>query len=106
MRKKLRVIERKLGRERAWGQATSGEFLIEIDPRQHPKEYLDTIIHEALHIIEPDWSERKVSLTSRRISELMWGMGYRRIYKGIAIKRERSIPSTLPSVYKRRNPRK
>lgn len=78
MRKKLKVIERKLGRERAWGQAFSGEFLIEVDPRQPPREYLDTLIHEALHIFEPDWTERKICITSRKISSLVWEMGYRR----------------------------
>lgn len=88
MPKKLKVIERKLGRERAWGQAVSGEFLIEIDPRQAPKEYLDTIIHEALHIIEPDWEEYKVCRTSRQLSALVWEMGYRRI-----LKKSRHLPA-------------
>ena len=85
MQTKLKVIERKLGREGAWGQAVSGESLIEVDPRQPPKEYLDTILHEAMHIIEPDWSEGKVSVTARKLSELVWGMGYRRCFKGTVL---------------------
>ena len=31
--KSVKVVWRKLGKERAWGQATIGENLIEIDPR-------------------------------------------------------------------------
>jgi hypothetical protein len=76
---KWRVIERKLGRERAVGQVTQGEGIIEVDPRQNPKEYMDTLIHEALHLLEPDWSEKKVCAYARKISRLLWSLGYRRL---------------------------
>lgn len=66
-------------RERALGQAWQGENLIEIDPRQPPKEYLDTLIHESLHIIFPELSERKVNTAARKLSALLWKEKYRKV---------------------------
>lgn len=75
----ITVEERKLMRERALGQAWQGENLIEIDPRQPPKEYLDTLIHESLHIIFPELSERKVNTAARKLSALLWKEKYRKV---------------------------
>ena len=73
-----RVVERKLGRYKAWGTCSSdGE--IEIDPRQKPKEYLDTLIHELLHWISPKMSERKVRASARLITAELWTRGFRKI---------------------------
>lgn len=77
--KKVEIIERKLGREKALGQAWND--LVEIDPRQDPKEYLDTAIHELLHIAQPELSESKVVQISRLISSKLWKLGFRRIHK-------------------------
>jgi len=77
--KKVEIIERKLGREKALGQAW--DDLVEIDPRQCSKEYLDTAIHELLHIAQPELSESKVVRVSRLISSKLWKLGFRRIHK-------------------------
>ena len=50
MAKKLILKERKLGRERASGQAYPDDGLIEIDPRLTPRQWLSTLIHEAVHM--------------------------------------------------------
>lgn len=76
---KIRVVEKRLGRERAMGQAIHGENVVEVDPRQHPREYLDTVIHEVLHLAHPDFSERQVCITSRKISTALWRLNYRRV---------------------------
>ena len=85
--KKRRVInvrERNLGREKAMGLAHFDYYgenrnLIEVDPRQTSKQYLDTLIHEALHCIFPDMAETKIIKHSSRLARLIWRQGYRRI---------------------------
>ena len=73
------IIERKLGRERAWGLAYQGDNLIEIDPRQDPKNYLDTLIHEMLHLIHPEWTEEEVMRTASGLAEAVWAANYRKV---------------------------
>jgi hypothetical protein len=68
----------KLGRERAWGQADSAAGIIELDPRLKGKKHLEILIHEALHIIEPTWSETKVVNESKRLAKVIWSQNYRR----------------------------
>jgi hypothetical protein len=73
-----RVVERKLGRYKAWGTCSSdGE--IEIDPRQKPKQYMDTLVHELLHWISPKMSERQVRAAARLMTRELWKAGFRRI---------------------------
>ena len=84
--KKRRVInvrERNLGREKAMGLAHFDYYgenknLIEVDPRQNSMDYLDTLIHEALHVMFPDMSEAEVVKHSSRFARLVWRQGYRR----------------------------
>lgn len=76
---KLKVVERKLGQENAWGMYWMGEHRIEIDPRQTPKKYLNTLIHEAAHHILPGASEDKVKRIAGALTELLWKMKYRRV---------------------------
>lgn len=73
------VIERRLGREKAFGQAYMGLDIIEVDPRQDERERLDTIIHELLHLLLPGWSEREVIRGARWISQNLWREKYRRV---------------------------
>lgn len=75
----LQIIERKLGREKALGLCYQGEDLIEIDPRQSPKEYLDTCIHELLHVALPDLKEAEVEKTANFIAKYLWKKKYRMI---------------------------
>jgi len=74
---KIKVVHRKLGREKAWGLATFD--LIELDTRLKGRRHLLYLIHEALHIIHPEWSETKVVNVSRAMCKLLWEQNYRRI---------------------------
>lgn len=80
----IKTIEKKLGRQRALGLAetdSAGRDLIVVDPRQCSQERLDTLIHEALHHIRPDWKEAYVARTSRKISRIIWRDRWRRVEK-------------------------
>lgn len=77
---RIKVKFRKLGRERAMGQAHS-DGLIEIDPRQGQKRLLNTLIHELLHVIEPDWSESKVVRVTGTLTNYIWIARFRRLEK-------------------------
>ena len=76
---KIKVIDKKLGRQKAVGQAYTDARVIEVDPRQRSKSYLDTLIHEMLHVYNPDWSESKVSKTANEMTDIIWSKNYRRI---------------------------
>lgn len=76
---KIRVTERKLGREKSFGMSWQGMRWVEIDPRQTSKEYLDTLIHEALHELLPQHSEEWVTNAATTLSRLIWRMGFRRL---------------------------
>lgn len=74
------VINKKLlESDKCVGQCYPGWYLIEIDPRQCPKDYLDTIIHEALHEIFPKKKESIILKAGTSIANLLWRLGYRRI---------------------------
>lgn len=75
----MKVIVRKLGREKAVGLADTDKKIIEIDPRQKSKSYLDTMIHEALHIAFPELSENQVKKSSKVIRDFLWNHGYRKV---------------------------
>lgn len=81
MSRKLILAERKLGRERAVGQAFPDEGLIEIDPRLEPRQWLSTLVHEAIHIAYPNAEERSVARAERIITRILWRAGIRRIYQ-------------------------
>lgn len=51
--------------------------IIEIDPRQCPKDYLDTIIHEVLHHLFPKKRERVILRAGTTVANLLWRLGYR-----------------------------
>lgn len=78
---KIKVVEKKLGRAKAWGLAYQGEQLIEIDPRQKPSSYLNTLIHEALHLAFTDLGERRVRRISGELTRVILGAGFRRLQK-------------------------
>jgi hypothetical protein len=54
---------------------------IEIDPRQSPKDYLDTLIHESLHEIFPGKKESAILNAGTSLANLLWRLGYRRVKK-------------------------
>jgi len=70
--KKIQVVERKLGRQRAVGQAWREDNIIDIDPRQTSKEYFLTLIHERVHLLYPSWSEKEVIELEKGLGEFLW----------------------------------
>lgn len=77
--RKPKVIQRKLGRQKALGIADDKKHIILIDPRQKSKQFLGTLIHEKLHLIFPDWSETKVLKIERELKNFLWDNGYRKV---------------------------
>lgn len=73
------VVEKKLGREKAYGMVLHPSKKIYIDPRQKPKSYLGTLIHERLHVMFPDWSEAKIKKAEKDLAGFLWGNGYRKV---------------------------
>ena len=78
-KKHIKVVERPLGREKALGLAWVGEDKIEIDGRLKSKQFLNTLIHEMLHIYNPNWSETRVDQTANEMCNVIWSKNYRRI---------------------------
>jgi len=78
---RLKIVERKLGRERAYGQCYKSENLIEIDPRQLSRSYLNTLIHETLHCVFPQMAESTVYRAAGKICRAVWERDFRRIKK-------------------------
>ena len=77
--KPVKVVWRKLGRERAWGQATIGEDLIEIDPRLGAKRQLEVLCHEQVHLCFPGASESEVDKAGKALAKMLWAQDYRRV---------------------------
>lgn len=77
MPKLPRIRERKLPGA-ALGYAYS-DGLIEIDPRQPAREYLDTLVHESLHLAFPELGEAEIDKSARFISTILWRQNYRKV---------------------------
>ncbi len=75
----VKVIWRKLGKERAWGQATIGENLIEIDPRLGAKRQLEVLCHEQVHLTFPEMPEAQVDRAGKDLARMLWAQDYRRV---------------------------
>lgn len=80
-KRKIKIQEKKLGREKAYGMCYEGKNEIIVDPRQDSKEYMNTVIHESLHVLFPDWSETKVIKISNTLTNTLWECDYRKILK-------------------------
>ena len=50
---------------------------IELDPRQHGRRFLETVIHELLHIVFPSMEEENVRRAGRWIALCLWAWGVR-----------------------------
>ncbi len=79
---KLRVVNKQLQElDDCVGRCWIGIRRIEIDPRQCPKEYMDTLIHETLHQLLPKKREDFILRAGTTISNLLWRLGYRQVKK-------------------------
>ncbi len=72
----MKVIKRKLARQKAWGLSHS-DGVIEIDERLKGRKKLEILIHEAMHILNPEMSEDEVVRQSKALTKLLWKEGYR-----------------------------
>lgn len=64
------------------GQCWPGTYednRMEVDPRQTQIDYMDTLIHEALHMLFPKAQERKILKCGTSIATLLHRLGYRRM---------------------------
>jgi hypothetical protein len=68
----------------AFGMAYKEKGVVLVEPNQPVKEHLDSLLHEAIHILCPKWPEWFVCKLSRRLSSLLWRLNYRRIYSNHA----------------------
>lgn len=82
---KISVIDKSLldtdSKKKYFGLAYRDEARIEIDPYQRPSEYLDSLIHESMHILFPDMKEEEVYKLGLFLSGFLWENGYRKIYQ-------------------------
>lgn len=76
---KITVVNRKLGKHKAYGLAYTDSNEIHLDTRMGAKKHLNISVHEALHVIFPDWSENKVTQTANKISKFLWEQNYRKV---------------------------
>lgn len=79
MAKSFKVIESKLGRNKAWGMAHADDNIIEIDTRLKGIKRLEILLHEALHLLNPDMEEDDVILQSQKICLTLWKLNYRQV---------------------------
>ena len=77
--KPAKVVYRKLGREQAWGQATIGENVIELDPRLGARRQLEVLCHEQLHLSFPEMTEKQVDRAGKELCATLWAEAYRRV---------------------------
>ena len=75
---RIKIIYRKLGKEQAYGIASS-DGIIEIDSRLKSKKHLEVLIHELLHLLNPKDTEEMVIKKSVTLTKILWKEGYRRI---------------------------
>lgn len=74
----IKIIYRKLGKEQAYGIASS-DGVIEIDSRLKSKKHLEVLIHEVMHILQPEDSEDEIIEKSIALTKILWKENYRRI---------------------------
>jgi hypothetical protein len=78
-RRKFKVVERRLGKEKAWGQCTPAEGLIELDTRLSARRHCEVLLHEALHLAFPDMGEKEVDRAGKLLRDVIWSQNYRRV---------------------------
>jgi hypothetical protein len=77
-------VDKKLGREKAWGQYHCDGAVIELDPRLGSRKRLHTLIHELLHHAESVLGELDhgdLDEAARVAAAVLWRDGWRRTQK-------------------------
>ena len=80
-RKHVKIVERKLGREQAWGQHCPETKVIELESRMRSRHYLLILIHELLHEAFPDLKETPLKKIASMMARAIWNQGFRRLAK-------------------------
>ena len=78
--RRIKVTDCKLKNHAAAGLTLKGvadEFLI--DPRLDENHRLEILLHEGQHLLMPDVSEMLIRAYSRRLKDMLWRDGWRRI---------------------------
>ena len=76
---RIKVVYKKLGRSKVWGQCYQGENRIEIEERLRGKRRFLVTIHELLHDQFPDKSESKIRKAETVIGNALWREDYRKV---------------------------
>lgn len=74
----IKVIYKKLGKEKVWGLADS-TGIIYIDSRLKQKKLLEILIHECMHLLFEDAEEDEIVKKSITLTNLIWSQRFRRI---------------------------
>ena len=74
-----KIIYKKLGREKLWGEAYLEDNSIVLDIRLKGKKHLEILTHEALHILLPGANEDEIVRISTILTKVLWSENYRRI---------------------------
>lgn len=75
---KIKIIYKKLGREKAYGMADS-DGVVYIDTRYKGKKHLELLIHECLHLLNSEDDEEAIIEKSVTLCKILWKQGYRRV---------------------------
>jgi len=67
----------KLGRHRAVGLAWNEDREIAIDERVTGFPYLETAIHEVMHVQNPRWGEDMVEEKAKELADVLWKLNFR-----------------------------
>ena len=76
--KRIKIKYAKLGKQKVWGFAHS-DGLIEVDERLKGKKKMEIIIHEIVHLLNPEDSEEEVVRKSVILTNTLWHEKYRMI---------------------------
>jgi len=74
---RIKVVYKKLGRERVWGHAD--EYPLVIDARLKGKKHLEILTHESLHYLFPNASEDEITKKAIMLTNTLWHEHYRRV---------------------------
>ena len=74
-----KIIYKKLGREKLWGEADLEDNSITLDIRLKGKKHLEILTHESLHILLPSFNEDEIVRISTALIKVLWKENYRRI---------------------------
>jgi len=74
-----KIIYKKLGREKLWGEADLNDNTIFLDERLKGKKHLEILTHETLHLLLPEAEEDEIIRISATLIKILWKENYRRI---------------------------